>query len=589
MLATTAWQLVAGGLLLVPVALLVEGPLPATLSTSNLVGYGYLTIVGAALAYPLFFMGLRALSATSVTLLGLLSPVVATALGWLVLDQELTAAQALGGLVVLAAIVAAQTWAPRIARPTRQKTMRITVFGAAGNVGSRVVSEAVARGHDVTAVVRKGSRFGELHTSVTARTGDAGNVEDVAALSAGQDVVIAATRPAPGRESEFVITTKALLTGLADTGVRLLVAGRCGQLDRAGVGRQDVARGTGFPGRTVRHRAGRRRAARRLSGRVRGGLGILEPGRPDGTRRTHRQVPAGYRRTAGRCRGKLDDLRAAPRGGAAGRGRATGASPDQVHRRVLTSLRLRAVGSLPGMRVLEIWRYPVKSLRGERLDEAMVGAEGVEGDRRYAIFDVGTGFGLTARRAPELLFAAARLHPDGTAEITLPDGSIAVDDAALSGWLGREVVLRSTEQVTQRRFENPADFENEATSQWEPFAGSTGAFQDSGNAAVSLLSRPSIRDWEQQRFRANILLDEAGENELVGTCIRLGEAILEVRKQLERCVMTTRPQPGGIAKNLDLLRTIHRELGGCLAIGAVVLEAGRVRTGDALVPHSDLA
>lgn len=252
-------------------------------------------------------------------------------------------------------------------------------------------------------------------------------------------------------------------------------------------------------------------------------------------------------------------------------------------------MRLRAVGSLPGMRVLEIWRYPVKSLRGERLDEAMVGAEGVEGDRRYAIFDVGTGFGLTARRAPELLFAAARLHPDGTAEITLPDGSIAVDDAALSGWLGREVVLRSTEQVTQRRFENPADFENEATSQWEPFAGSTGAFQDSGNAAVSLLSRPSTRDWEQQRFRANILLDEAGENELVGTCIRLGEAILEVRKQLERCVMTTRPQPGGIAKNLDVLRTIHRELGGCLAIGAVVLEAGRVRTGDALVPHSDLA
>ena len=236
LLATTAWQLVAGGLLLVPVALLVEGPLPATLSTSNLVGYGYLTIIGAALAYPLFFMGLRALSATSVTFLGLLSPVVATALGWLVLDQELTAAQALGGLVVLAAIVAAQTRAPRIARPTRQKTMRITVFGAAGNVGSRVVSEAVARGHDVTAVVRKSSRFGELHPSVTARTGDAGNVEDVAVLSAGQDVVIAATRPAPGRESEFVITTKALLTGLADTGVRLLVVGGAGSLTVPGSG-----------------------------------------------------------------------------------------------------------------------------------------------------------------------------------------------------------------------------------------------------------------------------------------------------------------------------------------------------------------
>ena len=108
LLATTGWQLVAGGLLLVPVALLVEGPPPTTLSAANLVGYGYLMIIGTAIAYPLWFRGIRALSATGVTFLGLLSPLVATALGWLVLDQELTLVQALGGLVVLAAIVATQ-------------------------------------------------------------------------------------------------------------------------------------------------------------------------------------------------------------------------------------------------------------------------------------------------------------------------------------------------------------------------------------------------------------------------------------------------------------------------------------------------
>lgn len=237
------------------------------------------------------------------------------------------------------------------------------------------------------------------------------------------------------------------------------------------------------------------------------------------------------------------------------------------------------------MRVLEIWRYPVKSLRGERLDEARIGVEGVEGDRRYAIFDVTTGFGLTARRAPELLFAAARMRSDGTPEFTLPDGSIAADDVALSGWLGREVTLRSTEQVAQRRFENPADFENETG--WEPFEGSSGAFQDSGNAAVSLLSRPSIRDWEQQRFRANIILDEAGENEFVGTRISVGGATLEVRKPLARCVMVTRPQPGGIERDLDVLRTIHRELDGNLAIGAVIVEPGLVRIGDRVQPHPD--
>ncbi len=238
------------------------------------------------------------------------------------------------------------------------------------------------------------------------------------------------------------------------------------------------------------------------------------------------------------------------------------------------------------MRVLEVWRYPVKSLRGEQLDETRIGYEGVQGDRRYAIFDLTTGYGLTARRAPELLFAAARMRSDDSVEITLPDGSIAADDAALSRWLGRDVALRSTEQVTQRRFENPEDFEHEATSRWEPFEGSGGAFQDSGNAAVSLLSKPSIRDWDQRRFRANILLDAAGENDLVGTGITLGEARLEVGKRLTRCVMVTRPQPGGISRDLDVLRTIHRELSGCLAIGAVVTQPGQVRVGDALLASS---
>ncbi|NEA55399.1 EamA family transporter [Streptomyces sp. SID13666] len=109
LLATTGWQLVAGGLLLLPVALLVEGPPPANLTAENLAGYGYLSIIGAAFAYALWFRGIRDLSPTSVTFLGLLSPVVATVLGWLVLDQELTAAQILGGLIVLAALVVAQT------------------------------------------------------------------------------------------------------------------------------------------------------------------------------------------------------------------------------------------------------------------------------------------------------------------------------------------------------------------------------------------------------------------------------------------------------------------------------------------------
>ncbi|MEE6259795.1 EamA family transporter [Plantactinospora sonchi] len=111
-LASTGWQLVAGGLLLLPVTLLVEGPPPTSLTGSNLVGYGYLAIVGTALAYVLWFRGIRALPSTNVTFLGLLSPVIATALGWLVLGQALTPTQAVGGLIVLASVVVPQL--PRV-------------------------------------------------------------------------------------------------------------------------------------------------------------------------------------------------------------------------------------------------------------------------------------------------------------------------------------------------------------------------------------------------------------------------------------------------------------------------------------------
>ncbi|WP_395292777.1 EamA family transporter [Kitasatospora hibisci] len=118
LLATTGWQLTAGGLLLVPVTLLVEGPPPPHLTGSNLLGYGYLALIGAAVAYGLWFRGLRALPPTSVTFLGLLSPVVATTLGWLVLGQDLAPVQALGAVIVLGSLAAAQIRRPAPAPTT---------------------------------------------------------------------------------------------------------------------------------------------------------------------------------------------------------------------------------------------------------------------------------------------------------------------------------------------------------------------------------------------------------------------------------------------------------------------------------------
>jgi len=85
-------------------------------------------------------------------------------------------------------------------------------------------------------VVRDPARFHELPAAGNARAGDAGKVEDVAELSAGQDVVISATRPAPGSENELVTAAKALLAGLTRTGVRLLVVGGAATLTVPGDG-----------------------------------------------------------------------------------------------------------------------------------------------------------------------------------------------------------------------------------------------------------------------------------------------------------------------------------------------------------------
>ena len=108
--------------------------------------------------------------------------------------------------------------------------MRITVFGAAGSAGSRIVNEALSRGHQVSAVVRNKSSLENLPPTADKYQGDASIVEDVIKLSLGQDIVIAATCPPEGQEQELLTITRALLTGLSQTKVRLLALGGAGSL-----------------------------------------------------------------------------------------------------------------------------------------------------------------------------------------------------------------------------------------------------------------------------------------------------------------------------------------------------------------------
>jgi uncharacterized protein YcbX len=241
------------------------------------------------------------------------------------------------------------------------------------------------------------------------------------------------------------------------------------------------------------------------------------------------------------------------------------------------------------MRVLELWRYPVKSLQGERLAAARVGEYGVEGDRGWALFDVATGLGLTARRVPDLLFAAGRLRADGGAEVVLPDGTRTSDDAVLSAWLGRPVELRPA-GTARPSYESPDDdFDDRPSSRWHDWAGAAGAFHDIETARVSLVSTGTLGSWDRRRFRSNVLLDGAGEDDLMGGRVRLGGAVLAVGTPISRCVMVTRPQPGGIGRDTGVLKTIHRERGGDLAVGATVVRPGTVRTGDAVEGEAGVA
>ena len=103
----TGWQLTAGGLVLMPIVLLTEG-LPARLTNTNVAGFAWLAIVGTGLAYANWFKGIEALPVSTASFLGLLSPLVATAAGWIVLHQSLTFVQLVGALLVLVAVAMSQ-------------------------------------------------------------------------------------------------------------------------------------------------------------------------------------------------------------------------------------------------------------------------------------------------------------------------------------------------------------------------------------------------------------------------------------------------------------------------------------------------
>ncbi|MCB5169750.1 EamA family transporter [Streptomyces bambusae] len=135
-LALTGWQLTAGGLLILPVAALVEGAPPA-LDGGALLGYGYLAVVNTAVAYWLWFRGIGRIGATSATLLGPLSPLTAAVVGWAALGQALTPVQLAGMAIAFTASVVGQLPARR---PGRAATPVVTRSFSSAEQNDRKVS-----------------------------------------------------------------------------------------------------------------------------------------------------------------------------------------------------------------------------------------------------------------------------------------------------------------------------------------------------------------------------------------------------------------------------------------------------------------
>lgn len=115
-LSFAAWQLTAGGLLLVPIAFVIEPPLPV-LSPSHLVALLWLGLIGAALTYWVWFRGIARLEPSSVSMLGMLSPLTAVLLGWVVLGEVLTPVQLAGAVVIIVCI----GWGQAASRPMRRR------------------------------------------------------------------------------------------------------------------------------------------------------------------------------------------------------------------------------------------------------------------------------------------------------------------------------------------------------------------------------------------------------------------------------------------------------------------------------------
>lgn len=274
-------------------------------------------------------------------------------------------------------------------------------------------------------------------------------------------------------------------------------------------------------------------------------------------------------------------------------------------------------------KVAEIWRYPVKSMMGERVAASAIASNGLAGDRAYGLVDIETGHIASAknpRRWRPLFSCTARFleEPDDDhlppVEISLPDGSSTRSDApnvdqVLSLLTGRDVRLQS-QAPAQPMLEEywpdidgvPTDLQGTVTSERIALLAPPGTFFD--GAPVHLVTTATLAALTQaypagafdvRRFRPNLLLETAHEGFVedawVDRSLAIGHDVhLDAILSVPRCVKTTLEQDD-LPADKGILRTVARENridvpgvgpSSCVGIYASVARSGVIRRGDTL-------
>jgi uncharacterized protein YcbX len=209
------------------------------------------------------------------------------------------------------------------------------------------------------------------------------------------------------------------------------------------------------------------------------------------------------------------------------------------------------------MDVSEIWRYPVKSLKGERLEETEVTKLGIPGDRQIVVIRTINGRFLTSRLRPKLLGLQGSINPDGVPTI---NGHLWNSPEAL------QLVLEAAgEPVTLHQVPAPQAF-------------------DVLPLLVATDGAARYLNIDHRRLRPNILIaDVPGleERKWPGRTLAIGDVRIHADMLRDRCVMTTF-DPDTQVQDPSVLQRIVRELDGSTALDSSVITPGKIRVGDAV-------